>query len=121
MKVIIAGSRTILDIRHVEDAIKESGFEIDEVVCGMAKGVDLLGLDWAMANDIPVKKYPAEWSLYGKSAGRERNIQMARYADALIAVWDGKSTGTAHMLRVAKMQGLKVYLYTRQLKKPEGK
>jgi hypothetical protein len=28
----------------------------------------------------------------------------------LIAVWDGESTGTKHMIRVAKEKGLSVYV-----------
>jgi hypothetical protein len=36
---------------------------------------------------------------------------MARYADALIAVWDGKSKGTFHMMVEAKRRGLKVFVY----------
>ena len=107
MKVIIAGSRDIIDRNEVEQAIADSGFEITEVVCGCARGVDELGLIWGTCNDVPVKRMPADWNRYGKQAGRERNIAMARYADALIAVWDGQSSGTHHMIKVAKMQGLK--------------
>lgn len=33
---------------------------------------------------------------------------MAKYADALIAFWDGKSKGTKHMIDLAKRYGLKV-------------
>jgi len=109
VKVVIAGSRGITDMSMVETAIEESGFQIDEVVCGGAKGVDSLGARWAKANGIPVKWFPAQWHRYGKRAGMERNIDMARYADALIAVWDGKSIGTAHMLRIAPLHALKVY------------
>jgi hypothetical protein len=35
---------------------------------------------------------------------------MAKYADALIAVWDGKSRGTKNMIDEAKKLGLKVYV-----------
>ncbi len=33
---------------------------------------------------------------------------MAKYADALIAFWDGKSKGTKHMIDLAKRYELKV-------------
>jgi hypothetical protein len=36
---------------------------------------------------------------------------MAYYADALIAVWDGKSPGTKHMIKIATELGLKVYIH----------
>jgi glycerophosphoryl diester phosphodiesterase len=36
---------------------------------------------------------------------------MGDYADALVAVWDGSSRGTAHMIKYAKEKGLKVHVY----------
>jgi len=110
MRVIIAGSRKIRDFQVVSDAIKESGFEITEVVSGCAIGVDTNGEIWASLNKIPVKKFRAEWDLYGKKAGVIRNTMMAQYAEALIAVWDGKSHGTKHMIDYAREIGLKVFL-----------
>ncbi len=35
---------------------------------------------------------------------------MALKADALIAIWDGKSSGTEHMINIAKDYGLKVFV-----------
>jgi hypothetical protein len=102
MKTIIAGSRTITDMAHISEAVDESGFEITEVVSGCADGVDKLGEEWADWMGLPVKRFPADWKQYGKSAGYQRNEEMARYADALIAIWDGSSKGTAHMIDTAK-------------------
>lgn len=123
MKVIIAGSRDIgstvyngrriqtCSISAIDDAVEESGFSITEVVSGCAFGVDKLGEVWAETNDIPIKKFPADWDLHGRKAGYVRNSQMADYADALIAVWDGKSRGTANMIELAKKKGLKIYVF----------
>lgn len=112
MKTIIAGSRTMTNMDIVKRAIDMSGFMITEVVCGGAKGVDTLGRKWA-GNGIliPVKMFPANWNKHGKIAGSLRNIEMAKYADALIAIWDMKSNGTKHMISVAKKKGLKVFVY----------
>jgi hypothetical protein len=110
MKVIIAGSRTITDIGIVAMAVIESGFQIDEVVSGGARGVDRLGELWAERWRIPVKRFPADWNKFGKSAGPIRNKEMGDYADALIAVWDCKSSGTGHMIGYATGKGLKVYV-----------
>lgn len=110
MKVIIAGSRTIDSYRVVDDAIKEAAFPIAEVVAGGAPGVDALAERWAVINEIPLKLFPAEWGSWGSAAGFYRNRQMAEYADALIAVWDGKSKGTANMIEQAKMRGLKIFV-----------
>jgi len=110
MKVIIAGSRNCLDYELLCEAIKESKFEITEVVSGCAAGADTMGIRWAVENKIPVKKFPAEWSKYGKQAGMIRNREMAWYGDALIAIHLSGSRGTADMIRVAKKQGLKRYV-----------
>src|ERR1700723_1533055 len=113
MKTIVAGSREITDYQIVAKAIKDSGFEITELVSGACKrGVDPLGEKYAFLNDIPVKRFPADWSNQnlGKGAGALRNRQMAAYAEALICVWDGVSPGTFNMICEAKLKGLKVFV-----------
>jgi len=110
MKVIVAGGRKIKDYSLVKLAIQESGFDVAEIVSGMAEGVDSLGIRYGRENNISISRFPANWDKFGKSAGVIRNIQMAKYADALIAIWDGKSKGTGHMVRDAIKRGLKVYV-----------
>lgn len=115
MKVIIAGSRTIRSVDHalgmVRDAVAQSGFQIAEVVSGMAQGIDCAGWYWAKDQNIPIKEFPADWYTHGKAAGPIRNNQMAEYADALIAIWNGQSRGTKHMIEAAKKRGLKVFVF----------
>ena len=112
MRTIIAGSRTIRDYNIVAYAIELSAMNITEVVCGGAGGVDTLGERWANIRNIPVKHFYAQWDSYGKSAGYMRNIDMAKYADACIVVWDGKSKGAKHMYNIAKESGMDTFLYT---------
>ena len=109
MKVIIAGSRSIINYRAVRSAIERVGIEITEVVSGTARGVDKLGERWAAENNIPIKRFPADWNKHDKRAGYLRNVEMAEYADALIAIWDGESKGTKHMIDIAIKNGLSVY------------
>lgn len=112
MRVIIAGSRDIVDPWALDNAIKAAGFEITTVLSGTARGIDRMGERWAEYHKIPVERYPAQWNVYGKRlAGRIRNTQMAQAADALIAVWDGMSSGTAHMIKQAERLKLKVYVH----------
>lgn len=117
MKVIIAGSRDIGNPLHsvnplhvVALAVKESGFTVTEVVSGTARGIDQAGESWAIENGIPLKQFPADWFTHGKAAGYKRNLQMAEYADALIAVWDGESRGTKHMIEIARKHRLPTYI-----------
>lgn len=111
MKVIIAGSRNIDNINYLYKAIQESGFEITEVVTGDCRGVDKLGIKYANVHKLKITGFPADWDKHGKKAGPLRNTVMANYADALIAIWNGTSTGTIDMIRKARQKGLEVYVY----------
>lgn len=107
MKTIIAGGREFNDYKLVEETLLNYN-DVTEIVSGCARGADSLGEKFAMEHAIPIKKFPADWDKYGKSAGYRRNEQMAIYAEQLIAFWDGKSKGTKHMIDFAKKLGLKV-------------
>jgi len=111
MKTIIAGSRSIVDLIHVTEAIGQCGWNISEVVSGGARGPDKLGEIWAEKANIPIKQFIPDWDGLGKCAGFQRNSEMAEYADALIAVWDGKSNGTKDMIQKARKAKLKIFIY----------
>ena len=119
MKVIIAGSRTITAWPPVAEAIKASGFKVTEVVSGTAQGVDSTGASLAALHGMALKEFPADWKTHGKRAGMLRNRQMAEYADALIAVWDGVSRGTANMIEEMRKLGKPVYVATVQATDPQ--
>ncbi|MCK5560131.1 MAG: DUF2493 domain-containing protein [Thermoplasmata archaeon] len=110
MKIIIAGSRQITDYDLLLAAISESGFEIDQVISGAAQGVDALGERYAAENGITLVSKPAQWHAFGPRAGFIRNVEMANCADGLIALWDGKSSGTRHMVKTAYGKNLAVYI-----------
>ena len=113
MRVIIAGSRTISPGPEVISfLVDRSGFEVTEVVSGCARGVDTSGEKWALQHKIRIKQFKVtgeDWDRLGKSAGLKRNTEMAKYADALIVIWDGKSPGSKNMIRQAFDNGLKIY------------
>ncbi len=114
MRVIVAGSRTIADYEVVAEAIRCSGFEITEIVSGGAKGVDRLGEQYAAEHGLIVKQFPTNWrpgGKYDRGAGLKNNATMLRYADALIAIWDGTSKGTADMIGKMKRAEKKVYVH----------
>lgn len=111
MKVIIAGSRDIADYEIVLLAISNANFDITSVVSGCARGIDKLGERFALECNLPIHKFPADWSgPHKRAAGYIRNADMANFADALIAVWDGSSPGTKSMIDLAKKNNLKIYV-----------
>ena len=115
MKVIIAGGRDFTNYEVLRNAcdyyLQRKHHEEIEIVSGRARGVDQMGERYAKERGFKIKYFPAEWSRYNKSAGYIRNKQMAEYADALIAFWDGKSRGTKHMIELAKQYELQLRVF----------
>lgn len=111
MKVIIAGSRNFYSLDTVTEVMASLGWKVDSVVCGASRGADKCGEDWADLHGIQVYRFPADWDTLGKRAGYIRNEEMADNAEALIALWDGKSKGTKHMIDIAKDRGLEVHIH----------
>lgn len=111
-KVIIAGSRGFDSFKALKEYCdKILGKEEVIVISGTARGADKLGEKWAKDHGYKVVLYPADWNLYGKSAGYIRNKEMAEQADVLIAFWDRKSRGTKMMIDIAQSKGMEVYVY----------
>lgn len=110
MRVIIAGGRNFNDYILLSQKCDKAFSLLNkvEIVSGTANGADKLGERYANEKGHPIKRFPANWDKYGKSAGYRRNEDMAKYADALIAFWDGESRGTKHMIDLAKIHHLKV-------------
>lgn len=110
-KVIIAGGRDFdlypLLLESADALLADTKAEVI-VVSGTAKGADTLGEQYAQERGLTVKRFPAQWAEYGRSAGYKRNQEMAFYADALIACWDGESKGTKHMINIARKADIPV-------------
>lgn len=110
MKIIIAGSRNFNNYQKLKQECDKflQDYKNIEIVSGAHyKGADKLGEKYASEKKIKIIKFPADWIKYGKAAGPKRNNQMAIYADALIAFWDGKSNGTKNIIQLAKQRQLK--------------
>lgn len=110
IRLIVAGSRNFDDYQLLTEQLDEisNKYNIIEIVSGTARGADTLGEVYAIGNNIPVKRFPADWNRYGKSAGYRRNEQMAQYADACICFSVDNSKGTEHMINLSKQYRLKL-------------
>ncbi|MGL5923783.1 DUF2493 domain-containing protein [Chroococcidiopsis sp.] len=100
IKVVVAGSRSFSNYpvaKFYLDLALINHTDV-EIVSGTARGADQLGERYAKEKGFPVKLYPAEWDMYGKSAGYIRNEKMAKYVSHAVIFWDGKSKGTKHMI-----------------------
>lgn len=106
-KVLIAGSRSFTDYSRAKEYIDLCISRIRKeneiiIISGGARGADLLGEKYAKDNGFKVKKYPAEWDVYGRGAGIKRNKTMVEVSDYVICFWDGQSRGTKSTIDFAK-------------------
>lgn len=110
IKIIVAGSRGFSDYKLLSDSLDSliNSHTNVEIVSGTAKGADQLGERYAISKGFSISRFPADWSRFGKSAGYIRNEEMAKYSNALVAFWDGKSSGTKHMIDLANKYELVV-------------
>lgn len=91
MVVIIAGSRSITDLAHLEQAVQNVGWlaSIQLVISGGATGVDTLAARFARTHGLPLEIIRAAWSnisvpgavvrrnargRYNAAAGMQRNM-----------------------------------------------
>lgn len=113
-KVIVAGSRSFDDYELMKK--KLDYFFRDQkdvaILSGTARGADRLGERYARERGLPVERFPADWDLFGKSAGYHRNQKMAKYADACVCFWDGASRGTEMMIKIARERKLPLRIVT---------
>ena len=95
MKIAIVGSRTLF----VSDIAKYIPDDVDEIVSGGAKGIDMCAKEYAIKNGIKLTEFLPDYRRYGRYAAPiKRNIQIVEYADVIIAFWDGKSRGTKFVI-----------------------
>lgn len=114
MKLAIIGSRTFDSFAKgwsvFLSMFPEGG--ITEIVSGGAQGADAVGKAIAKKANIPYREFPAEWKVYGRSAGMKRNVDIINACDEVLAFWDGQSRGTAHSLSLARSKGKVVHIHT---------
>lgn len=117
-RIIVAGSRDFTDYSRLCSRLDEIIADIHdeiEIVSGHARGADSLGERYARENGLKIAVFPANWDLYGKSAGVIRNQQMLDYASKetplVVAFWDGCSRGTLDMIKRARKAEIKTLIY----------
>lgn len=101
MKVAIIGSRN-LKVDNIEAYLPQGTAEI---VSGGARGVDSCAAAYAREKGLKLTVFLPDYTLYGRSAPLRRNEEIADYADACIAFWDGESHGTVYTVRLFEKRG----------------
>lgn len=103
--VLVTGGRDFNDREMVKRALDRVTMEFGKprmLIHGAARGADTLAGEWAVRNDVPVCKCPADWDKYkgrpGKNpAGAIRNSEMLAKLPEVVVAFPGGS-GTADMV-----------------------
>ena len=94
MKLAIFGSRNII-LPNIEEYLPDG---VSEIVSGGAKGIDSEAAKLAISHNIKLTEFRPDYRRYGRGAPLKRNVQIADYADAGLAFWDGSSRGTKYTI-----------------------
>lgn len=121
MKLAIIGSRTLdqSEVRAVIDrVVRAAKNPVDTIVSGGANGVDAQAEAYAHAHGIATEIYLPDYAAHGRRAPLVRNNVILENTDAVLAIWDGESRGTAYTVHRAKKLGLPVLVVRLDAKKP---
>ena len=110
MKIAVIGSRS-LTIQNLEEYLPQ---DVTEIVSGGAKGIDTCAREYAHQAGLKLTEFLPDYQRYGRSAPLRRNLEIIRYADEVIAFWDGQSHGTWFVIEECKKQGKRVTVYRQQ-------
>ncbi len=107
LRVVVAGSRTYNNYNDFTILLDRIFADTPNItmISGGADGVDNLASRYAKERNHKLVVYYPDYSAFGKRAPLHRNKIMAQEGDMLLAIWDGKSTGTAHMISSMKELG----------------
>lgn len=94
MKLAIFGSRT-LPVPNIEEYLPEG---VTEIVSGGAKGIDEEAARFAKTHGLKLTEFLPDYERFGRVAPIMRDKQIAEYADAGLAFWDGESRGTKYTI-----------------------
>lgn len=107
MRLAVIGSRSIGEY----DLAPLIPPDTKEIISGGAVGVDRLAERYARKYCLELTVFRPDYSRYGRRAPLLRDEQIARECDALLALWDGASSGTIYTVNFARKLGKPVYLY----------
>lgn len=104
--VLLCGSRSLsVDWRWVAPAVSAACPGGWLLLSGGARGVDSLAPIVAASLGWEFVAFRPDYGVFGRRAPLVRNCEMASLASVVVAVWDGRSPGTAHAVYFARSLG----------------
>lgn len=114
-KVILAASTSFNNSRLYKEKIlfylsRKISTHTIVIITGVSKNTDYYTGKLLEDKDIDFIEEPheADWGKYGAETVNISNYEMTKSADALIAFWDGSSSGIKNLIDQAKRAGIKV-------------
>lgn len=117
-RLLICGDRDWTDVKAISKVLKRYDPHTTVLICGMAKGADIIAYQLAKRMGMHVMEFPADWDKHGRAAGPIRNTQMLLEGkpELVIGFHDdlygktkhGNPRGTFDMMRKAKRKGVRV-------------
>lgn len=82
------------------------------IISGGAVGIDRSAREYARTHHILIEEILPAYDLYGRRAPLIRNDIIIDRSDAVFVFWDGKSHGSAYVIKECKKRGkhCKVYI-----------
>lgn len=114
MRVLVCGGRDFNDsdfIWECLDWVHNHVSPITTIIEGDARGADRIAGMYAQNKEVRLLVFPAEWKVYGSSAGYIRNKQMLDVGEPDIVVAFPGGPGTAMMVDLAKRRNVPVYQF----------
>lgn len=104
--ILVCGGRGFLDYTLLNTTMCNLKYEFEDIAVmhGDARGADFLVKAWCFCNGIREYSRPANWELYGKSAGVIRNTEMLNENPDLVVAFEG-GRGTRNMVQQTFRKG----------------
>lgn len=116
MTVAVIGSRGL----RLDDLSAYLPAETTEIISGGAMGIDTSARIYARTHQLPFREYLPEYEKYGRSAPLKRNITIIENADLVLAFWDGRSPGTAYVIRKCRELHVPCRVFLAKKQPPHG-
>ena len=109
MVIGISGSRSIK--ASIPDELLPK--TATKIISGGANGIDLSAREYAKRHHILIEEILPAYDLYGKRAPLVRNDVIIDKSNAVFVFWDGKSRGSAYVIKECRKKNkfCRVYLW----------
>lgn len=115
IKILITGDRHWTDYKMIQSVLQEFAEYEPTIIHGVCRGADMLADKAARELGYPIRKFHANWDLYGRAAGPMRNTRMLKENPDIVLAFHpdlAKSKGTKNMVKQAHKANIPIVWYS---------